>query len=408
MTARNGANVPKENTDLSIVIDSKKPEFGNSISITKSSYDRTEDQSDNNSENDVLYYYVNNRDKTTISGTASDANLLSVKIEAASTGQTTIKKSETSNPYNWSFELDMTGWTADTDVTLVVTDKAGNTATKLLKLVFDTTPPLAKHEWDKKDKDLIFRIGEANNEIKELKAQTPPINSLDDALDKNVGGKYQNGTYGNSETIRIRGDFEETGSGLSAIYYKTFDSIPSEDEVKEFIAKPDTEKTGSAISPKVVTQRVSWTDPADDKKKFKEVRTSYSTLISDLKANSANYLVIVAVDKVGNVGLDYAEKTNYEENRDTDITKPEYYKANTFEDADYTINIDTVLPENQLDQNTVTTDYINPTLSGDITISGVANSGKQAGVLPEKSSKVYVELLVNEKSIVSEGKKVTI
>ena len=401
VTARNGANVPKENTDLSIVIDSKKPEFGNSISITKSSYDRTEDQGDQNTENDVLYYYVNNRDKTTISGTASDANLLSVKIKAESTGKTTINKSETSNPYNWSFELDMTGWTSDTDVTLTVTDKAGNTATKLLKLVFDTTPPLAKHEWDKNDKDLYFRVGESDNVLKELKSWKSSISALDTSLDKNVGGKYLNGTYGNSETIRIRGDFEEAGSGLSAIYYKAFDTEPTEAVVKAFIASPETEKTGNAITPKIVKQRVSWTNE-DGSKIFKEnVQTSYTTLISDLKANAANYLVIVAVDKVGNVGLDYAEKTNYEETRDTDITKPEYYKAKKFEDAYYTINIDTVLPENQLDANTVTTGYINPALSGDITISGVANSGKQAGVLPEKSSKVYVELLVNEKSIVS-------
>lgn len=399
VTARNGANVPKENTDLSIVIDSKKPEFGNSISITKSSYDRTEDQGDQNTENDVLYYYVNNRDKTTISGTASDANLLSVKIKAESTGKTTINKSETSNPYNWSFELDMTGWTSDTDVTLTVTDKAGNTATKLLKLVFDTTPPLAKHEWDKNDKDLYFRVGESDNVLKELKAWESSISALDTSLDKNVGGKYLKGTYGNSETIRIRGDFEEAGSGLSAIYYKAFESAPTEAAVKAFIASPETEKTGNAITPKIVEQRVSWTND-DGSKIFKEnVQTSYTTLISDLKANKANYLVIVAVDKVGNVGLDYAEKNNYEETRDTDITKPEYYKAKKFEDAYYTINIDTVLPENEFDANTVTTDYINPTLSGDITISGVANSGTQAGV--EKSSKVYVELLVNEKSIVS-------
>lgn len=391
VTARNGANVPKENTDLSIVIDSKKPEFGNSISITKSSYDRTEDQSDNNSENDVLYYYVNNRDKTTISGTASDANLLSVKIEAASTGKTTINKSETSNPYNWSFELDMTGWTSDTDVTLTVTDKAGNTATKLLKLVFDTTPPLAKHEWDKKDKDLIFRIGEANNELDELKAWSPSVTALDNT-DKNVGGKYKRGTYGNSETIRIRGSFEDSGSGVDTVYYKTFSGIPSKTQINNFIADPENEKTGNAIKPKTDTKRVSYTDNDTGARKFKNVETTFTEIVSDLTANTTNYIVILAVDKVGNVGLDYAEKDN---STDKEI-----------EASYYTLNIDTIAPENTVDSNVDTNSYVNPAKTSEIEISGVANSGKNDdGTALVKASDVYVELKVNGKRILIEDEE---
>ena len=386
VTARNAAGLSKENTDLNIVSDGNNPEFGSQITISKSSFDKTENGYD--------CYYVNNSAVTTIEGTASDSYLLSVDIKKE--GATTPLATLNNNPFNWSFDVDMTGWSDGDAAIITITDKAGNTTVKKLKFTYDTTPPVAKHEWDKKNKDLYFRIGEANNELEELQEWNNTITALADQ-DKNVGGKYLNGTFGNSETIRIRGDFDDSGSGLSAIYYKVFDSEPTEAQINAFIASPETEKTGSAIAPSDVTQRVSYTDPSDNKKKFKDVHTSFSTLISDLRANNINYIAVVAVDKVGNIGLDYAEKSNYDGASSTKL-----YHAKVIKNSYYTLNIDTINVENTVDESVDTTGYVNPALTGcpDIIISGTANSGKNDnGSFPSVISDVYIELKVNGKVI---------
>ena len=402
ITARNGAGVAKNNSDLSVSKDSTAPVIGDTITITNSSFKETKTEGNVA----VDYYYVNNKTTPTISGTASDSNLLSVAVKAEYTGQTTISKSSSNNPFNWSFDLksgtnnvnDMKNWTHPDDetnyptVTITVTDKAGNTKVKKLKFIFDTKSPLAIHEWDKQDKDKVFRIGEANNDLDELSAWNSSINELDEVLDKNVGGKYKNGTFGNSETIKIRGNFEDEGSGVATIYYKAFTSTPTKAQIEAFVANPETQKTGNAILPKEVTQRVSYTD-TDGSRKFESVKTLYSTLVPDLVANNTNYIVVLAVDKVGNVGLDYAEKTNF------DSTKE--YSAKNVKDSYYTLNIDTIATENVLD--TDINGYVNPAKTSEITISGVANSGKNDdGTEPVKAANVFIELKINGKRILTE------
>ena len=404
VTARNGAGLSKENSDLTINEDSTAPEIGASIIITNSSFKETITE---NSEA-VDYYYVNNKTTPVISGTVSDANLLSVAVKAECTGKTAINKSLNNNPFNWSFELkdgttnDMKDWTnaangsCQTSVTLTVTDKAGNKTEKKLKFIFDTTPPLAKHEWDNKEKDLIFRIGEANNVLDELSVWDSSITVLDENKDKNVGGKYKKGTYGNSETIRIRGAFEDSGSGVDTVYYKKFTRSPTKTEINDFIANPDTQKTGNAIKPKSVTQRVSYTNSSNNRA-FKEVERTFTELISDLTANNTNYIVILAVDKVGNIGLDYAEKSNYDGD-----TSTKAYKAKEIEDSYYTLNIDTIVPENTVDSTVDTNGYVNPATTSAITISGVVNSGKlDDGTAPVRAADAYIELKVNGKRILT-------
>ena len=54
-----------------------------------------------------------------------------------------------------------------------------------------------------------------------------------DDLDKDVGGKYSEGTYGNASTVRIRGTFREDGSGLAMIYYKLISGEMDESEILE-------------------------------------------------------------------------------------------------------------------------------------------------------------------------------
>ena len=44
-----------------------------------------------------------------------------------------------------------------------------------------------------------------------------------EGIDKKVGKKYSNGSYGNDITIQIRGNFDDAaGSGVSMIYYKVY------------------------------------------------------------------------------------------------------------------------------------------------------------------------------------------
>ncbi len=94
--------------------------------------------------------------------------------------------------------------------TIKVKDFVGKEASVERKVQFDTTPPVATHKIDSSLKDLYFRIGDYANA----------------AGDEDVGGKYQNGTYGNALTIQIRGYFAdaESGSGIKKFYYKTFNN----------------------------------------------------------------------------------------------------------------------------------------------------------------------------------------
>ena len=381
VTARNAAGLSKENTDLNIVSDGNNPEFGSQITISKSSFDKTENGYD--------CYYVNNSAATTIEGTASDSYLLSVDIKKE--GATTPLATLNNNPFNWSFDVDMTGWSDGDAAIITITDKAGNTTVKKLKFTYDTTPPVAQHDWDKKDKDAVFRIGEYNNELEELQVWNPSITALADQ-DKNVGGKYTNKTFGNAETIRIRGLFEDAGSGVATVYYKLFISTPTQAQIQAFLDDPENEKSGNAILPSEKTQRVSYTTDATTTpptKTFKNIKTNYTTLISDLKANDANYIAVVAVDKVGNKVLDYAEKSNS--------------TAKAVKDSYYTLNIDTISPTYKKDYAVTTAGYVNPTKASDITIAGIVNSGLlDSGASPTKAANVSLELKVNGKRILVE------
>ncbi|MDR9824074.1 hypothetical protein RCJ22_00460, partial [Vibrio sp. FNV 38] len=103
-------------------------------------------------------------------------------------------------------------WAALSDfatVELSVKDKAQNVVASptTFKIIFDTTAPAALHKTDTSGKDIYFRIGDQNNDD-----ITSSDSLWDDDLDKDVGGKYTSGTFGNKETIKIRGNFDETGS----------------------------------------------------------------------------------------------------------------------------------------------------------------------------------------------------
>lgn len=199
---------------------------------------------------------------------------------------------------DWKYSFDLSGFTSETaKAVITVIDTAGNTykssATdegQALTFKFDNTKPSGVHSTftDPKDnieKDKTFRIGGKEND------------------DTDVGGKYSSGTYGNATTIMIRGFFEESDSGIDQIYYKVVQSEPAEADENAFLDDYKSLSNGSfsALS-SVDTRRVPYNTDAGTVA-YSNIQTNFLTSISNFKAGK-NYLMLVAVDKVGNAALD--------------------------------------------------------------------------------------------------------
>ncbi len=227
--------------------------------------------------------------------------------------------------------------------TITVKDFVGKDAKVERVVQYDTTPPVAKHEIDSKQKDLYFRIGDYSN----------------DAGDPDVGGKYSGGTYGNALTIQIRGYFDDEGSGINKFYYKTFNNLevdidssiatgnlPVEQGEKIYFKTPDVLKNY------VITNNTGTFFPLDEPeeknvdyntatgKQSKTVESNFKTTIKGFQEGK-NYLVLVAEDNVGNTAVDYAEIEGvgkfYCYSLNVDITSP---SIPTKEDENLFTNID--------------------------------------------------------------------
>ena len=232
------------------------------------------------------FYYINNGSDHTfsISGVATD-NLGLKKIELSGLGTANPANPITDNPdtpddelANWNFDnLNLTSLTGDTTATLTLTDKAGNKATQNILIKLDTGAPVGLHDLDGANKDYTFRIGDG------------------------IGGKYSPGTYGNNTTIMIRGYFTETLSGLSMLYYKVLQTPPTQADADSFLADYKTGSTGFAALSTVKTANVY--SSADNE--TKTVESNFETTISSFEEGN-NYLLLVAVDNVGNAALDTA------------------------------------------------------------------------------------------------------
>lgn len=227
--------------------------------------------------------------------------------------------------------------------TITVKDFVGKDAKVERVVQYDTTPPVAKHEIDSKQKDLYFRIGDYSN----------------DAGVPDVGGKYSGGTYGNALTIQIRGYFDDEGSGINKFYYKTFNnrevmidstkatgSEPVEESETIYFNSPDVLKNY------VIAKNTGTFFPLDEPeeknvdynttagKVTKAIVSNYKTTIKGFQEGK-NYLVLVAEDNVGNTAVDYAEIEGvgkfYCYSLNVDITSP---SIPTKEDENLFTNID--------------------------------------------------------------------
>ncbi len=181
-------------------------------------------------------------------------------------------------------------------IAFTASDKKSRIANKSVTLFCDNKAPVAVHEFDAKNKDIYFRIGDA------------AYGSVED-----VGGKYSSGTYGNASTILIRGNFKESesGSGISFIYYLLTQEEPSADFINDFKTNYANKKTGYfSILASPEERTVGYNTTAEGALTDKTVVSNFKTNISGFNEGN-NYLLLLAVDKAGNAQIDEADGSNY-------------------------------------------------------------------------------------------------
>ena len=328
VNAKNGAGKSTTTKIVTLIFDDAAPVLSN-VSFTSSNTKKpTYKKSETASE---IVYYVYNKDdnggttgttpKFTISGMATDAvELKSVKLTVA--GNSVSLTSSPDNLSDWEFaNIDLKSYGESATVTAVITaeDYSGRSDSKTLKIKFDITKPKAMHWADSKNKDIYFRIGNADNDkTSSTTWETGGTSPADDSKNTAVGKKYSFGSWGNDTTLQLRGTFKEDGSGLKAIHYAIFDAIPTSSDITKLVN--GTLSVGgnvivvSSFEPlknETDAQRAENTKSIPYNKKTsgkasKDVLTSFNKDITGFfqtdKKN--NYLVLVAEDNVGNRAAD--------------------------------------------------------------------------------------------------------
>ncbi len=264
-----------ENLDPEIVLSS----FTNSVEKEKAdaSYDGA--------------YYIRSDNTFKIKGNTTD-NYLVGNTELTLEGDG-VTKTYTSDTPSWEFAPVFSGFSArdgiDVDMTITAYDKAGNSVTKKYEVEFDNAGPVAKHLIDAKNKDCIFRIGDWND---------------------GAGGKYSSETWGNATTMKIRGAFEDEGSGVDMIYYQLY---KEEDEASITKLTAENYKTvctggdgNGYFAPLANSYKMTVERNTEHGKVGYEALTNFEAILTGFKEGT-NILRLVAVDKVGNARLDSVE-----------------------------------------------------------------------------------------------------
>lgn len=323
---------------------------------------------------------------------------------------------------------------------ITVTDLAGRTASITgLSTTIDTIAPKGVHALDDSSKDVYFRIGDTNNDEKEIALAEAPS---DVKYDQKVGGKYSENTYGNANTITIRGKIEDpdSGSGVNMIYYKVVNN-PADTSYAALKAQAESflahysENTALGYTgyfaplaqEKFETKRVFFTSgtgkisekvidaenkiaeaknsdgtvkyvveaaAADkittidgDTKYYTDITTNYSATLSGFEEGK-NYLILVAVDKAGNAAIDAVVAGNPGDDTLDAAPSDGTRHSGTYFNA--SLNVDTVVP---LAEQTGDTEmkYTNGASGSRTTITGKATDDA-AGV---KS----IVISVNDKEI---------
>ena len=387
-------------------------------------------------------YYMNPEEKyLTVSGTAGDTNgLAKVEISVDSVA-TAPGLAIGASKESWKFAgMALSGNDGEElSVTVSATDKAGNTKDESVKVTIDKSAPLALHLLDNAGKDLYFRVGSNDNDENEGITSGSGDAAFDTAetnnIDKDVGGKYTGGTFGNASTIVIRGSFIDVkngekenvedaaatqGSGVKSIYYKVYPGTAPTKTGQNLIK--EVKGAGQYVTLKTETKRVFFTgsetagaytltkNNVDDrraagssvaepyvtktatasqylptkangkpsKKHWTNITTTYKDSISGFE-EGVNYLVLVAEDNAGNCAIDTI--------RNVPVTTA---ATPTIEDyTNYRLNVDTQVPEITSGTNdTVYTNLEDP-LEIELTAKDIA---KETGKDPAGIRSVLIEV----------------
>ena len=219
-------------------------------------------------ENPVDTYYVNNTggNKFQIFGAIQDevSGIYTIKLMDG----TTELASESSLPLK---NIDFSGLTSSAILTIEAKDNAGNVTKFPVQVKIDNEAPKGIHAIDASGKDIFFRIGDNfDSNPNEISS-----NKWDDKIDKDVGGKYSPTSYGNKQTVRLRGTMNDSGSGVSMIYYKVIShNTPLEqneeyeedgetkpsllDQTTEFLKNYETQNNGYFRANKEDKKRVTY------------------------------------------------------------------------------------------------------------------------------------------------------
>lgn len=326
-TGKNGAGGIKSTNLFTIKRDTKPPVISDvKPTTTLADYKVVTTKEENK-------YFINNtKGKFNFAITADDVAGSGEQVSGIKEVKLTIDGLTTQPPAQTSLtftNIDLSGiTTASTTAKITVTDKADNVSDEYkITFVFDTVGPNGVHKFDDYGKDLYFRFGEYDND------------TVDNEKDKNVGGKYSPDSFSKLKTMKIRGAFKDfttavsndvvidttkdgDGSGVSMIYYRIYDHEPSEDEINTY--KTEYKSSSNSFFPPLTepeTKRVYYNNNADND----EIKSTYKTTIADLNEGQ-NYLVLLAIDEVGNVA-----------------TESVSYNGGTY--SNYKLNVDQTQPD---------------------------------------------------------------
>ncbi|MBB5219107.1 hypothetical protein DYE49_11255 [Treponema rectale] len=340
-----------QNLAFTITLDKQGPEL-TSHSLSDS-YEKEESEE--------TVYYVNNISGTfTFTGYADDnVDMDTITLSVTDGLVTSAYNNKNETARNWLFEdIDLSAMNDSAVFTLTLRDVAGNETSESVTVVFDTQAPSGIHYADSENNDIVFRTGSGDNDAAVLAAAKAEDGSAlskkltwSSSLDADVGTKYCSGVYGNDENVVIRGSFEDSGSGVDIIYYKLFDSEPSAADITNF--ETDYENLCSGyFHPLTESQvrRVFYTKESASGEvytTYREVESTFVTTLTTSFTEGQNYLVLVAVDNVGNAAAD-TMKINY--NGETGGNKWNGGDEDDVADENdgnlfFTMNLDTTVPE---------------------------------------------------------------
>lgn len=448
------ADKAKNTSDMTLFridVDDEKPTIGKlSVTNTNSKY------SVYKSTTETETYFVHNADenKFEILGAVQDAKSGVARVELWN-GDTKLGSS-TSLPIA---DIDLDGLTDKVDLTLKAFDNAGNVQTQDIVVNFDNDAPKGIHAIDEKNKDLFFRVGKADSDETEItKTGENPL--WNDTIDLDVGGKYANDSYSNSQTIRLRGTMHDAGSGVEMIYYKVINSTSelSQDgtdglkvKANDFLKNYKTDNNGYFKADKVSKKRVTYTSTEgklydtngdyvslngadtifkgfaesfgeitftengqEKTKKYATITTNYDNSFTGFD-DGYNYLILVAVDNVGNTALDTVTivqggvkvpYSNFSLNVDTETPKLESNTKNTqFTNCAANFDVDGTFEDNASGVKSVVLDIVNDkdsttvhtiTLNKDSTgwTQTETNNGKSGtwrATIPATNSEIFPE-----------------